>query len=82
MLTGYTYRHKDAKVGLMAPLEVLAMYIYVTEDECRTFMSLCLRDPQDFAVLEVEVDPGDGLGGGDQGTRITVTPVRVLPCTA
>lgn len=61
---GFTYRHHDAKVGLLAPLRVLPEYIFETAERCRRFMADCLRDPHDFVILTGtwSADTADGTG--------------------
>jgi hypothetical protein len=64
---GFTYRHRDAKVGLLAPLRVLPEFIYPDAETCRAFMADNLRDPQDFVILEGSwsADTADATGRVD-----------------
>lgn len=52
---GFSYRHRDAKVGLMVPLECPDQYIFMTEADARIFALENLRDPQDYVILAAEV---------------------------
>lgn len=76
MTTKYSYRHKDAKDGLMAPVVVPPEFIYSTAYECLAFMNANLRDPQDFVVIEGDCDLVVREVGGYP--RTTLTPRRVV----
>lgn len=53
---GYSYRHRDAKVGPAAPHECLNMYIFDTEAEAAEFMRANLRDPHEFLIISGNVE--------------------------
>lgn len=57
----FSYRHRDAKVGLTAPLECPDMYIFMTPSAARDFALANLRDPQDYVIL---AGPVESIGNG------------------
>jgi NADH:ubiquinone oxidoreductase subunit D len=71
MRRGFSYRHKDAKCGLMAPLEVPSMYVFDSAEATNDFALCCLRDHADYVVIggAVEDLPND---------RVRLTPDVVV----
>lgn len=73
---GFSYRHKDAKVGIMAPLECPSMYVFDTEGEARVYALANLRDPQDYVII---AGPVALAGSGHAHERVILTPDWTAP---
>ena len=68
---GFSYRHRNAAVGLMAPLECGSEFIFDTEAKVIEFARANLRDPHEYVVLGGTID---WMGSGHAFERVRLTP--------